>query len=64
LNQSKQWLIVIMACLMASLATGARAQTFHFGEGQSSMSDKGHAHAAPVKHKPVHKKDPKAKNDH
>jgi hypothetical protein len=51
--------IVIASTLgaLAFISTGAWAQTFHFGEGQSSMSGSSDAsrHAPPPKHK-KHKK--------
>ena len=52
--QQAKYLAVVALCALAALSTAARAETYHFAEGASSMPGQrtdAHTPHAPAKHK-------------
>jgi len=52
--QQAKYLAIVTLCALAALSTAARAETYHFAEGTSSMPGQrtsAHSSHAPAKHK-------------
>lgn len=62
-----KWLIAPALCAAVLIPAGVSAQTFHFGEGESSLAGGSQAkparHAAPRKHTATHHRAASAASD-